>query len=196
MKIVLKDVRLCFPAIHEAKAIDGGDERFGGKFTFSPKSPNVKIINDAMLAAAKEQKKWKKPAEILASLKKKDKVCYYTEPYTNKEGEVYQGFAGMHYVSASNEERPNVRARDGVTPLVAKDGKPYGGCYVNISIDVWAQDNKFGQRINATLLGVQFVRDGEHFSAGAQFADDDFDDLGVDENAEEDAAEDGADDLA
>jgi hypothetical protein len=201
VKVILKDVRLAFPAIHEADAIDDGEPRFGGKFIFSPKSANAKIMEKALSDAAKEQKKWEKnPEQILTGLKKKDKVCFYKEPYAKKDGTIYAGFEGNYYVSASNESRPNVKDRDGKTPLVAKDGKPYGGCYCNIVIDVWAQDNKWGQRVNATLLGVQFVRDGDKFAGGAAFSDDDFEDedLGVDgEDESTDVEEDdGADGLA
>lgn len=197
VKVVLKDVRAAFVALHEPDSIDDGEPRFGGKFIFSPKSPNAKLMDKAMKDAAKEQKKWEKnPDAVLAGLIKKDRVCYSKEPYAKKDGSVYDGFEGMHFVSASNEARPNLKDRDGKTPLVAKDGKPYGGCFVNIVIDVWAQDNKWGQRINATLLGVQFVRDGDKFAGGASFSDDDFDDLGVDGEEAEGAEEESADDLA
>ena len=196
MKVVLKNLRLAFPALHEASSVDDGDERFGGKFIMEPKSPNVKIIKEAIKAVAFE--KWEKKAEtIRAQLEKKDKLCFKTEPYAKKDGTVYDGFEGMYYVNASNEARPTLKDRDGKTPLVSADGKPYGGCYVNAVLDVWAQDNKFGQRINATLLGVQFVRDGDHFAGGATISDDDFEDLGVDEDTDEVEADDeGADDLA
>jgi hypothetical protein len=93
----------------------------------------------------------------------------------------------MHAVNAGQGEskgRPLVidRNRD---PLTAADGKPYSGCYVNVSIDVWAQDNKYGKRINAQLKGIQFVRDGDAFGGGAPASPDEFEDLGVPE--EEDA---------
>jgi len=44
-----------------------------------------------------------------------------------------------------------------------ENGKPYAGCYVNMSIRLWAQDNQFGKRVNAQLRAVQFVKDGEAF---------------------------------
>lgn len=33
-------------------------------------------------------------------------------------------------------------------------------------VEFWAQDNNYGKRVNATLLGVQFVRDGAAFAGG------------------------------
>ena len=39
---------------------------------------------------------------------------------------------------------------------------------MNGVIDVWAQAHQsYGKRINATLIGVQFVKDGESFGAAA-----------------------------
>ena len=42
-------------------------------------------------------------------------------------------------------------------------------------VDFWAQDNQFGKRVNATLTGVQFVRDGDSFGGARVAAADDFD---------------------
>jgi hypothetical protein len=57
---------------------------------------------------------------------------------------------------------------------MASSGKPYSGCYVNAVIELWAQDNKFGKRINASLMGVQFLRDGQRLSGGGVASADDF----------------------
>ncbi len=70
------------------------------------------------------------------------------------------------FVSCANSARPVVCNRDR-SPLTKADGKPYGGAYVNLKVDVWAQDNNYGKRINAKLLVVQFVADGEAFGGGA-----------------------------
>jgi hypothetical protein len=63
------------------------------------------------------------------------------------------------------------------SPLTEEDGKPYAGCFVNASIELWVQDNNYGKRINATLAGVQFYRDGEHFGGGSIADTDDFEDM-------------------
>jgi hypothetical protein len=75
-------------------------------------------------------------------------------------------------MSAGNKLKPlvcdNVAAPGTTTPkvLVATDGRVYSGCYVNATIELWPQDNKFGKRINASLMGVQFARDGQRLSGG------------------------------
>ena len=90
----------------------------------------------------------------------------------------YQGFEGNLFVSSSSKLRPSVFDRNRV-PLQPDDGKPYSGCYVNASIELWPQDSKqYGKRINAQLRGVQFVADGDAFAAGSAASDDEFEDLG------------------
>jgi len=66
-----------------------------------------------------------------------------------------------------------------------KTTAPYSGCYVNVSMDVWAQANDFGKRINAKLLAIQFEADGAAFGGGEGFASADFDDTSVEAGADE-----------
>ena len=64
------------------------------------------------------------------------------------------------------------------------------GYYVDAILDIWAQENSYGKRINAQLKGVQFRRKGDVFSGGgAPAEDDDFDEISVegDEPATDDA---------
>lgn len=186
MKVSIKNVRAAFLNAFEPKTVGGeGEPRYSGAFPIEPGSENAKALQAAMNAVAKEKWKDKAPA-ILKELKGKGRVCYREEPLS-KDGEVYDGFEGMHSLNASNKARPLVIDRD-KTPLTAADGKPYSGCYVNVSVELWAQDNQYGKRINATLKGIQFYKDGDAFGGGAPASPDEFDDLGV--------AEEGADSLA
>ena len=172
MKLKLNNVRLAFPALFEAKTVNGeGDPAFSAALLVDPADPQVKTINTAIDAVATE--KWgKKATEILALMRKTDKICLH-------DGDLkasYDGFPGNLYVSARNKVRPTVLDSD-KTPLVQADGKPYAGCYVHVILELWAQDNKYGKRVNATLMGVQFYRDGDSFTGGGAASDDDFDDV-------------------
>lgn len=175
MKVKLSKVRLAFPALFEPKAVAGGEgERYSAAFVIEPGSANAKALDEAISSVAKEQ--WKdKAAGILKDLVSKGRVCYKKEPLS-KDGEVYAGFEGMHSLNASNKARPTVLDAD-KTPLTEKDGRPYAGCYVNAVLDVWAQDNGFGKRINCTLSGVQFAKDGDAFGGGRPASVEDFDDV-------------------
>lgn len=172
MKLRLNNVRLAFPTLWEAKTVNGeGKPAFSATFLIDPADPQVATINKAIDQVAAE--KWgAKAAAILAGARKADKVCLH-------DGDMkaaYDGFPGNLYVSARNPVRPLVIGPD-KAPLVEADGKPYAGCYVNVSLELWAQDNAYGKRVNATLMGVQFFRDGDAFAGGGVASDDDFDDV-------------------
>ena len=164
-QVTLKNVRLSFPHLFEPQASDNGEPKYNATFILEPNSPNAKALKAAVEAVAKE--KWKDKADgTLAALRKTDKVCYREHEKTNQSGEVYEGFEGMHFVTASDKARPTVVDRDR-TPLTAADGKPYGGCYVNVVLDIWPQDNTYGKRVNASLKAVQFSKDGDAFGGSA-----------------------------
>lgn len=172
MKIKLSNVRLAFPQLFEAKTVNGeGKPAFSAAFLIDPSDAQVKTINAAIDATAKE--KWGAKADAMVSgLRKADKVCLH-------DGDLkasYDGFPGNLFISARNSVRPTVMNSD-KTPLVAADGKPYAGCYVNCVLELWAQDNNYGKRVNATLMGVQFLKDGDSFTGGGAASEDDFDDV-------------------
>lgn len=41
------------------------------------------------------------------------------------------------------------------------DCEIYSGCFVNAKINLWAQKNTYGKRINCELIAIQFASDGE-----------------------------------
>lgn len=171
MKVKLSNVRLAFPQLFEAKTVNGeGKPAFSASFLLEPTHPDIKAINAAIEAVAKE--KWGAKAEgILKAARAADKVALHNGDLKAN----YAGFEGNFYVNARNATRPLVINAD-KSPLTEADGKPYAGCYVNASIDVWAQDNNYGKRINASLGGVQFLRDGDAFVGGGVADESDFDD--------------------
>lgn len=173
MKVKLNNVRIAFcDALFVAKQVQGqGDPAFSSSFLFPPDHPCVKDVNVAIDAVARE--KWgAKATTILAQMRATDKVCLHSGDLKAD----YEGYAGNLFISARNKTRPLVIDRD-KSPLTQDDGKPYGGCYVNASIELWAQDNQFGKRVNASLSGVQFDHDGDSFSGGRPADPDEFDDM-------------------
>jgi hypothetical protein len=176
MKVKLNNVRLSFPSLFEAKTVNGeGKPAFSAVFLLDPKDPQVKAVNAAIEAVARE--KWGVKAEAnLKALRAADKTCLHNGDLKSN----YSGFEGMLYISARNALRPLVIDVN-KSPLAEEDGKPYAGCFVNASIELWVQDNNYGKRINATLAGVQFYKDGESFGGGSIADADDFDDVTADD---------------
>jgi hypothetical protein len=176
MKIKLNNVRLSFAQLFEAKTVNGeGKPAYSASFLIDPKDPQIVAVNAAIEAVAKD--KWGAKSEAtLKAMKAADKTCLHSGDLKSN----YDGFEGMLYISSRNSMRPLVIDVD-KTPLFESDGKPYSGCYVNCSVELWAQDNNYGKRINATLMGVQYFKDGESFSGGGVASEDDFDDLTADD---------------
>ena len=176
MKIKLNAVRLSFPQLFEAKTDNGeGKPAFSAAFLISPKDPQIAMINTAISTVAAE--KWgAKAAAILKTIRAADKTCLHSGDLKAN----YDGFEGMMYISARNPLKPSV-VDTNRSPLVAEDGRPYAGCYVNAVLELWTQDNNYGKRVNATLMGVQFYKDGESFVGGGVADAEDFDDLTIED---------------
>lgn len=172
MKIKLNNVRLAFPVLWEAKNFNGeGKPAFGAALLIERSDKQNAAITAAIDAVAKE--KWGAKAEQqLKLLRATGKSCLHNGDLKSS----YAGFGGMNFISSRNAARPTVLDSD-KTPLTESDGRIYAGCYVNVVLDLWAQDNNYGKRVNATLMGVQFFREGDAFSGGGSASDDDFDDV-------------------
>jgi hypothetical protein len=121
------------------------------------------------MKAAAEEKWGAKAGEVFIALKAGDKLALHD----GDSKPTYEGYKGNLFINASNKMAPLVI--DGnLSQLKETSGRPYSGCYVNATIELWAQDNQFGKRINATLKGVQFLRDGQRLSGGGVASADDF----------------------
>ena len=177
-EIKLKNIQIAFPALAEPQAFGDGEPAYGGKFPVKPGSDHQKLIDAAMLEAATD--KWKADGKsVLELLIEKDKVCFVKKEYKNKKGEPYDGFKGTHYLSTRNAKaQPTIVDRFGKEvlgpnvgygPQQRRDAERliHSGAITHISIDIWAQDNQWGRRINATLRGVMWAGEGENFGGGA-----------------------------
>lgn len=174
-RIMLRNVRLAFPSLFEPSTFGDGDPAYQATFIIAGDDPQIATINKVIESVAKE--KWGAKADAnLKALRTSGKVALKN----GDEKSQYDGFEGNWFIAPRAKTRPTVV--DGQRqPLNERDGRIYAGCYVNASIEIWAQDNAYGKRVNATLRGVQFVRDGEAFGGGRPAQVDEFDELEADE---------------
>ncbi len=174
MKMMLKNVRIAFPALFTAQTVMGeGKPSFSAILIIDPAKQGdlIKELKAAMQKIAKE--KWGAKADAnMKALASQGKLCLRD----GADKPDYDGFEGMMYVSTRNPKRPIVLDTD-KTPLTEEDGKPYAGCYANVSVDLWAMDNQYGKRICASLCGVQFAGEGDAFGGGGVASADEFDEL-------------------
>jgi hypothetical protein len=186
-----KDVRLSFA--DNLYIAEEGEKRTKGKHKgkipfrnsanfLIPKTNTtlIEAIKEKMMEARDQQ--WPKdPPKI-----KNDKLCLQDGDEVD-----YAGYAGHMYLSASRTTygTPDDSGRVKMPPrpykiLPAKksmvdgelrfvevqegqDGAPYSGCYVNVIVRFWAQDDEdYGKRINASIEGVQYNRRGDAFGGG------------------------------
>lgn len=171
-KIKMKNVRLSFPSLFQTSMF-GDDDTGKYEATFIlDKVEHAEVIEQIQKQIAIYKKDLKSPT--LGA----DRICL-------KDGDEQERpeFEGKMTIKANTKKRPLVIDRD-KSPILEDDNKVYAGCYVNAIISLWAQNNKYGKRVNGQLDGVQFNQEGEPFGDGAvstnefdAFGDDDSDDM-------------------
>jgi len=165
--IKIENARLSFPHLFQPQVQTDGKKTYGASFIFPANHPAKAEIDAAIKTVAKEKWGVKADAELKALIAS-GRVCL-----RDGDTKAYDGYAGNWFVSASSKTRPQVIDKD-TSPLDESSGRPYGGCYVIASIEIWCQDNNFGKRINATLRWVQFLKDGASFGGGVPVSNDEF----------------------
>lgn len=177
-KVIIRDARLAFPDLFEAVQYQGqGPFSYRCTFLLPKDSPSAKQIDEAIQQVAKE--KWgAKVQQILPGILAASNKCCWIDGNLKS----YNGFAGNWALTATRAQdagAPVVVDR-GKNPLSQQSGKIYSGCWVNGTVEIFAQDNSFGKGIRAGLVNVQWVKDGESFGGAAPASADGLDDLGDD----------------
>lgn len=171
--IILKNVRLSYPNVFHAKDYKGdGKHRWSASFIIEPGSENDKLIRDVISAEAKASY-GEKAAQMLKGFQGNSmKMCYI-------DGEIKGNpeYAGKWVLTThryATQPRPLIIDRD-KSPLTSDDGKPYGGCYVNAEVSIYAQTGDT-PGVRGSFSVIQFAKDGDSFGAGPVTADA-FDDI-------------------
>ena len=164
--VKLENVRLSFPHLFEPHSFDGDKAKgkYQATFLLPKESDGAELMKRGVKEVIRMAFKGKSPGA--------ERVCL--KDGATKDFDGYDD--SIVFVPANSVKAVPVVDRD-LTPLSATDGKPYAGCYVNASIRLWAQDNKYGKRVNAQLRAVQFCGDGEPFGAGGANVAEEFSDI-------------------
>jgi hypothetical protein len=150
--ILVKDVRLSYEHVFKKWGMNEGDnKKFSGKFLLDKKThaADIKALGAFLVAFQTAAFDGRIPNDKL----------FLQDGANSGKAEMENCFV----ISASEDKAPDVINRD-KSRINEDDDIVYSGCYVNVLIRPWKQANKFGKRVNANLLAVQFVRDGERFS--------------------------------
>jgi len=149
--IIIKNVRCSFPQLYKSEVKE--DQTFNPGITVlldpDKDTKALKEIKDAIKEAIASNPKLKK------SPPSGDKLCL-------REGNRDEYPEGHLMVKAGCAKAPVV-LHPNMDRMYEEDNKIYSGCRVNVKIEIWGQANKFGKRVNAKLLAVQFAGDDESF---------------------------------
>lgn len=175
--LFMQDVRLSFPHLVEAhSAAPNAVKKYSADFIMPQ---NHKAFTDFMARVAViAQEKWKENAPAVLQMIQADRKlrCFGgpSDKVDKKTFKPYSGYDGMVYVSANKDQMPQMIRENG-TPVDVGNTmeyqqlarKMYGGCYVNVAVKPWCQENQYGRGIRCDLVAIQFARDGEAFGEGA-----------------------------
>lgn len=176
--IFLQNVRLSFPHIAEPqeRSASGRTWReWNADFILPADHPGYAKFMETYGKLAQE--KWKEHAQQVMQMIHADRNTRAygdgKERINKKTYEQLDGYQGMMYITASNKNQmPQIFRTDGTQVEAAMEAQQiarqmYGGCYVNVAIKLWLQDNEHGRGIRCDLIGIQFAGDGEPFGEGA-----------------------------
>lgn len=202
MKVKITNARGAFLEVIEAVQYQGaGAFYWGGTLLCGPKTeaiiggttawgPARDVINQAIGKVAVE--KWGAKAKThLTNILPDMKACCWVDGNRRE----YDGFEGNWALSVKryvDKGRPQLLDRD-KSPILKPDGQPYpgkegriySGAHYNASVEIWAQDNKYGKGIRCELLGLQFFRDGDAFGGGGVPSEDDFESIDAPDTADD-----------
>lgn len=155
--IMLKNVRCSFPALFTKPIINGEEGKCGLTVLLDPKDPAHKASLKELQTEISRLIK----ADLKGTRLSADKLCLRDGNESTRAE-----YRGYWYVSANHKTKPVVISNDGQTVVTAEeDCAIYTGCRVNAKLQLWAQNNKFGKRVNATPIAVQFFADDEPFDS-------------------------------
>ena len=163
----IENARLSFPALFEPRGFEDSKPAYQATLILNKKTHAALIKKLQAASAHVKQEQWKGKTPKLLSDTFRD----------GSEKPDLDGYGDdVVFLSCRSTKRVPVVARD-LTPLTAEDGKPYAGCYVNATVRLWAQDNKYGKRINVALRAIQFLKDGEPFGEKPADVESEFESL-------------------
>lgn len=156
---------------------------------------DAKTLIDTMLLEVATEKWRDKATTLHKAILRDPKGCCWIDG----DLKAYDGYAGNWVIAAHRSEsdgRPAVIDCDRSPIYMAtgdvypeKAGRLYAGCYVNLHVELWAQDNKAGKALRAGLLGVQRdSRTGASFGGASRPVDDAFGDVSSGADAADDLA--------
>lgn len=167
--IMIEGARVSFPHLFTKPIINGDEGKCGAVLMLDPEE-HADVIDQIKKDGNALIKENLKGARV-----PNDKWCL--REGIDKGRPEYDGYMVL---SANNRGKPQViNDRGNGTITDEEECRIYAGCYVNVKVRLWAQNNKYGKRINAELVAIQFAGDGEALDSSYVSVDDAIDGFGA-----------------
>lgn len=175
---VTPEGRLSFPALFEPKApVHGAEPKYSATILIPKDGQNVSKDMKRLraLVDAKIAEKWpnanSRPSKLKMAIKDGDTSEFETGANAGKlRKEKYPEMAGCWVITANTTNKPNCIDTSG--NAILSPSEVYAGCWVRISLNVFAYDN-VNVGIGCGLQNVCKFKDGEPFGNVSR-AEDDF----------------------
>lgn len=166
-RVLLRDVRISFPHLDaptENALNPSAPPKYSAAFVFEPGSDAHKTAAAAIAAVADATWDAKYAQRLRDPMAEKQPLHRGDD-----RQKVYDGYAGMMYLSASNREQPELRDADPrikITDAREIRQKFLPGYRVNAVVEFWPE-TRYSQRVCAQLVGVQFAGYADVFGGAA-----------------------------
>jgi hypothetical protein len=163
---------LVFPNLFEARAFEGGPERYSAVLVFDKAAQETAEFQNLKRAAANAARE-----------KFGDKTSKLRNPFRDgEEKEDVAGFGpGKVFISVTSKNKPVIVDRkkvDGKFPVITDEERLYSGCVVRCSVNAFGYDRNGNKGVSFGLNNVQFVSDGDRLAIGGRSNPNaDFDDV-------------------
>lgn len=173
-KMILKNVRLSYANLFEARENKSGDLRYSTALLIPKDHPQVDDLKAAIDKEGEEKfgKKW-------ASMAKKSYPLHDADEDGKAEDD--PNYEGMYYINTSSKRQPQVVDRQ--VQKIFDDSEIWSGCYANVSIAVFPFDVPENKGVSFGLNNVQKMKEGERLG-GAPNADEEFEAMDDDDEDE------------
>ena len=175
--IFLTGGRLSFPhlAVPQPKKPNDPVDKppsYSAAILMTPDNPGWARFHQVVQQMAMEKWKEKAPAAIQMINADTKKRCYAAgqEKVNATTFKIIDGYEGMVVITAGNKMMPQMIDANGQGVGPANTGAcqalaraMYAGCYVNVAIKPWLQENTHGIGVRCELISVQFHSDGKPF---------------------------------
>lgn len=173
--VTLKNVRVDFLHLDqpwaEKEETDPEKRKYTSRIILEKNDPQLKEVKEALRSIATA--KW---GDAYSATKESGKKSVFPvfclrDAATDAEAKVgsQEGYLhGPHFFNANRKPNKGPVAVFGVGQGKRQLDKrkdavlyPYNGCYATVVVEFWAQDNKFGKKVNVELVGIVKTKDGD-----------------------------------